>query len=441
MSATITDKFKQVFLDGIWRSFNNLDADSNRDSDRYYIGIGRSEAWDDDDETPPTATPDRETQVGFQSGLQGVKVVNDLSYVVPRYNWSAGSIYTAWTNKNHSDTTVGALQDIAGSFYVITDEQNVYVCLQQGRTDEGVVRNSLYKPDQITSQPFEAGPDGYVWKFLYNVGVYNARRYLTSEWVPVEQILDSSLGGAEYGSLSASRLAQLLNQELSVPGQVLAIDVDSGGTGYTTAPAVTISGFDIDSANEAKAFARIDANGKVFQIVMKESDGANAYAWGQGYDQRTYVTLTGGGGTGAKVSPQVHLDSGGLGRDPRKDLNSSAMMFTARIVGDEYEIFNISNDFRQVGLLRNPLIDSLNDSQFAGSLGDSDFSGVRGNALRKLYVGSGIDAEFTTLDNTVTGTTSGAKAKLDYFKTYIDSDCCDSDLNTSHNVLLSLIHI
>ena len=166
MSATITDKFKQVFLDGIWRSFNNLDVDSNRDSDRYYIGIGRSEAWDDTDETPPTATPDRETQVGFQSGLQGVKQVVDLSYVVPRYNWSAGSIYTAWSNKNHSDTTVGALQDRAGPYYVITDEQNVYVCLQQGKTDEGIVRNSLYKPDEVTSQPFEAGPDGYVWKYI-----------------------------------------------------------------------------------------------------------------------------------------------------------------------------------------------------------------------------------------------------------------------------------
>ena len=65
MPASITDKFKQVFLDGIWRSFNNLDADSDRDSDRYYIGIGRSEAWDDADETPPAAKPDRETYVGI----------------------------------------------------------------------------------------------------------------------------------------------------------------------------------------------------------------------------------------------------------------------------------------------------------------------------------------------------------------------------------------
>ena len=435
MSASISDDFKRAFLDGIWRSFYNLDVDSDKDSDRYYIGIGRSETWNNSTDTPPDAAPDRETVLGFQSGLQGVKVVNDLSYVVPRYNWSAGSIYSAWSNKHHSETTIGALQDLPGSYYVITDEQNVYVCLQQGMTDEGVVRNSLYKPTEITPAPFEAGPDGYVWKFLYNVGVYNARRYLTSEWIPVERITDSSDGGPSTGSLSASRLTQVLNQALATPGQLLAIDVDSGGTGYTSAPSVTIRGQGIDSANEAKAYARINDQGQVFQIVMKDSQGAGAYSFGEGYDARTHVTLSGGGGSGASISAQVFVDSGGMGFDPRKDLNASAIMFTARIVGDEYKIFNVNNDFRQVGLLRNPMKDSLNDSAYAGVLGDSAFAGVRGGALRKLYVGAGLNADLTDLDNTVTGTNSGATAIVDYYDTYIDSDCCDSTQNTTHNVL------
>lgn len=79
--------------------------------------------------------------------------------------------------------------------------------------------------------------------------------------------------------------------------------------------------------------------------------------------------------------------------------------------------------------------DSVNDSAYAGVIGDSAFTGVRGNALRKLYVGSGIDDALTNLDNTVTGVTSGAVAYLDYYDTYVDSDCCDSSLNGTHNVL------
>lgn len=435
MSASISDDFKRLFLDGIWRSFYNLDVDSDRDSDRYYIGIGRCEPWDNATDTPPAANPDKETSIGFRSGLQGVKIVNDLSYVVPRYNWSAGSIYSAWSNKYHSETTVGALRDIPGSYYVITDEQNVYVCLQQGMTDEGVIRNSLYKPTNITPEPFEAGPDGYVWKFLYNVGVYNSRRYLTSEWIPVERIEDSNNGGPLASTLSASRLTQVLNQILAVPGEILSIDVDSGGKGYTSSPTVKVHGYDVDSADEAKAYARINSEGKVFQIVMKADQSSGSYSFGRGYDERTYITLSGGGGTGAKVSPQVYVDSGGMGHDPRKDLNASALMFTARIIGDERKNFSVDNDFRQVGLIRNPMRDSLNDSQYAGIVGDSAFTGVRGNALRKIYVTAGLDEEMTTLDNTVTGVNSNASAILDYYDIYIDSDCCDSTQNTTNHVL------
>lgn len=437
MPASISDKYKRLMLDGMWRSFHNLDVDSSRDSDTYYIGIGRSEDWTDD-ENPPTPTPDQQTVTTFQSGLQGVKQVVDLSYVVPRYNWSAGSIYSAWSNSYHSETTVGALQDISGPYYVITEEQNVYVCLQQGKTSEGVVRNSIYKPDEVSAKPFEAGPDGYVWKFLYNVGVYNARRYLTSEWIPVERIEDSSLGGPAYGSLSASRLAQLINQEVATPGQLLGIRVDNGGSGYssTNPPSVVINTPETKQvADQAKAYARINAAGQIFQIVMKDSAGADSYSFGNNYDHRTYITLSGGTGTGASFTPEVYLDSGGMAFDPRNDLNASALMYTARIIGDEYEIFNVNNDFRQVGLIRNMLKDSVNDSQYGGVLGDSDFKGVRGNALRKIYVGAGIDDTLTDLDNTVTGLSSGAVAFLDYYKTYIDSDCCDSSLNTSHNVL------
>ena len=437
MPASITDKYKRLMLDGLWRSFHNIGVNSTGDSDFHYIGIGRSEQWPTD-ETPPVPGGDLETTSAFQSGLQGVKRVIDLSYVVPRYNWSAGSTYTAWSNDNHSETTVGALQDIAGSYYVITEEQNVYVCLQQGKTDEGVVRNSIYKPDQITAKPFEAGPDGYVWKFLYNVGVYNARRYLTSEWIPVERIEDSTLGGPDYGSLSASRLAQLINQEVSVPGQVMGIRVDEGGSGYSSLnpPTVVVNNpVTRDSAEEAKAYARVNSAGEVFQVVLKDSRNADSYSLGTNYDHRTYITFTGGTGSGAKATPEVYLDSGGMAHDPRNDLNASSLMYTTRIVGTEYEIFSVGNDFRQVGLIRNPMKDSVNDSAYAGSLADQSFKELRGNALRKIYVGAGIDKNLADLDNTVTGVSSGAVAFLDYYKSYIDSDCCDSALNTSHNVL------
>ena len=115
MSATITDKFKKEVLQDLYTSFHGaFDSDANPDSsDYYFIGVGRSQEWPDNDE-PPAPTPSQETISSFQSSLSGVKRVLDQSYVVPRYNWTAGSVYVAWSDKHHSDITVGALEDIFG---------------------------------------------------------------------------------------------------------------------------------------------------------------------------------------------------------------------------------------------------------------------------------------------------------------------------------------
>lgn len=430
MTATITDTYKREILDGMYKSFNSA-YDSGialGDSDRYYIGIGRSQEWQDDD-NPPTPNPSLEHERDFRSSLQAVKRVTDLSYVVPRHNWSAGSIYTAWNDNNHSDTTIGAFQDIDGPYYVITDENNVYLCLQQGRTDEGIIRNSIYKPVDVTHQPFSAGPDGYIWKFLYNVGVYNSRRYLTSEWIPVEHVLDSTAGGLPADELSASRLAQIAIQRNAVPGQILGVEIEENGSGYTENPTISING---KHTSTAYAYGRIDSNGSIFQVVMKDSAGASLYSFGSGYGPETWITIDAPSSTPAKLRPIVHQTEGGLGWDPRNDLNSSSLMYSVRLIADEYKIFTVNNDFRQVGLIKNPHKDSADFPLFTG---DSEFTGVRGTALKKMFVGNGINATNTTFDNIVTGMSSGAKAYVDYYEEYVDSDCCDSTQNVSRNVL------
>jgi hypothetical protein len=358
MSATITDKFKKEILQDLHTSFHStFDSGADPDSsDYYFIGIGRSQEWPDNDE-PPAPTPSVESITSFQSSLSGVKRVLDQSYVVPRYNWTAGSVYVPWSDKHHSDITVGALQDIFGPYYVITEENNVYVCLSQGMDNEGKVNNSIYKPQEIHTQPFVAGPDGYVWRFLYNVGTYNSRRYLTSEWLPVEHILDSTQGGPAADTLSASRLGQALVQLQSKEGQILSIEVDSGGIGYDSSTTVTINEDPFNPPSKtAYAYPRVDQNGRIFQVILKDSINAPYFSLGEGYNHKTWITVN-GSGSGASLRASVHKDTGGLGFDPRNDLNSSSMMYSVRLIGDELKTMNIDNDFRQVGLIKNPLID------------------------------------------------------------------------------------
>ena len=391
MAATITDNLKKIILEGLYSSYTGKLVDGSIPAvapDNYYIGIGKSEQWDELG-SPPPPTPSTDDIIKFQSSLQSVKKVQDVSYVVPRINWSAGSIYTPWDNKNSSDTTFGSLNDIIGSYYVITDQSNVYICIEQGMTATGVVRNSTSKPSGTTSDVFATG-DGYLWKFMYNVGVFNSRRYLTSNYMPVERVPNADeVDGKQPNQLSASRLEQKNLQDLAVPGQVIGIAVDSGGVGYPVNAEfeVTVEGVHAGGL-DARAYARTNPQGKIFQCVMKE-DAESQYSFGSKYGKETWAyPVTGTVGSGSKLRPIVCLDSGGLGADPRNDLNTSALMYTARLVGNEYETFNVQNDFRQIGLIENPTKDSASPAPLTS---------LRADAMKRLYITPGAEFDKTTI--------------------------------------------
>ena len=362
MAATITDLLKDELSDDLYSSYTGTPQNGAIPAiaaDNYYIGIGKAEQWRTAG-VPPVPTPSTNDVIQFQSSLQSVKKVEDVSYVIPRVNWSAGSIYTPWDNTNSSDTTFGALKPVIGSYYVITDQNNVYICIQQGLSNTGVVQNSLNKPTGVTSSVFVTG-DGYAWKFMYNVGVFNAQRYLTSNYIPVELV---ELGTKTVEELSASRAAQYLIQQAAVSSQVIGVAIDSSGVGYPKNSKIKVNIY-VQGNNPtivANAYARTDNNGKVFQCIMKSKyDALDEFAFGSGYNKTTWALLNTdsvGTGSGAQLRPIVDLNPGGMGADPINDLNSSSLMYTVRLVGNEFETFNVQNDFRQIGLIENPTKDS-----------------------------------------------------------------------------------
>ena len=115
--AVITNPLKKQVIQSLQTDF----ADS---SNNYYIGIGRSEDWNDSD-TAPIAINAQSEQRGFRDGLQSVKKVVDQSFVVPRANWSSGAIYSPYDDKQ-----VGYPVQ---TYYVMNDENQVYICLQQSK--------------------------------------------------------------------------------------------------------------------------------------------------------------------------------------------------------------------------------------------------------------------------------------------------------------------
>ena len=94
---------------------------------------------------------------------------------------------------------------------------------------------------------------------------------------------------------------------------------------------------------------------------------------------------------------------GGIGADATRTLRARAINFNVLFDGAEDDYFVIDNDFRQIGLVKNPL-------QYDST---GTFTATAGRALKKMFVDDST-ADFQT-DQTLTGTTSTAQALIDIF--------------------------
>lgn len=329
MSAIITDPFKKQFMQNIFDEVKNLTA-------RYYIGIGKNDQWDSAETVPaPTDTPRTIRQA--QAALQSVKAVAGASYVIPRVNWSSGEIYDGY------DDDVTAIP--TNSYYVLTEDNQVYICLQQSKDGTGTANKSTVKPTGTSQNAFKTS-DGYTWKFLYALSASKASAFLSANFVPVEKVLDSA--GAP--GLNTIEVQQATVQDSAVAGRILNIVVTNPGTGYTGTPTVTITGNSRAIGDSAQAATVTPSGGSIVKIdMLNESAGS-----GKNFINAT-VTITGGGGTGATARAVIGPPNG-IGADPRDELKATSLMFNAKPSGTEGGDFlaGTGQDFRQVMLIKNP---------------------------------------------------------------------------------------
>ena len=381
MAAIITDKLKNLVVDLI--KANDSDA-----SNKYYAAIGRSEAWNDSDVSPtPLRTKSEEND--FRNSMQSMKLVADVSLVIPRYNWSTGTFYSAY-----DDTQVGN----TNAYYVINANQQVYMVLRASVSATGTAVASTVEPTGNTGGlPFKTS-DGYVWKFMYSISAVDANKFQSANFIPVRNIPFTNVNS------SVAEVEQKAVQDAAVHGQIIGYGIESAGAGYGSAPTLTVQG----NGSNAVATATI-SGGQVVKVEVADSSDASLKIanFGSGYDYAN-VEVSGGSPTKpVKVRP-ILANSGGLGHDATIDFKASAIMFNAKPSGTETLDFVIGQDFRQVGLIKNPQVDSAGHG---GNGVSTAFTSSTGRALKALNF-SAVNTEFGE-DKTILGATSGAKAFID----------------------------
>jgi hypothetical protein len=300
----------------------------------------------------------------------------DIVHCATRRLWVSGTTYIEYDDQ---DTNIEGK-----AYFVISANNNVYMCLKAG------AGASTTNPDDTGVQTSgvinHSGSDGYIWKYMYTVPTADVTKFLTTSFIPVRRLAEAPAGGADSALTN-----QWSVQGNAVDGAIYNMKITTAGTGYTSAPTITIAG---DGASAA-ATATV-SGGAITGITMTNV--------GTGYTHAT-VTVTGGSGSNGAVRPVIG-PLGGFGADPTNDLRAHYVTINTVFTGDESGAIPDSNDFRQIAVVKNP-IEKANESAVVTATG----SMVVGNFYKILTMGNTTDANWATV-----GSTSGNPVVGEIFK-------------------------
>ena len=371
MTAIVTHRFRIVNAENFKRDI--VDTDNS-----VYVFIGKSDPWSDsvtdltDSEAPTPLDTQKEIAETYVNMMAAKKTVaSGISHVVPRYNWTSGNSYTAWNDRDDDIYTK--------QFYVITDESQIYKCLKAG---PGA---SLVKPTGQDFNPISLG-DGYIWKFMHVPTINEGISFLTNFYMPIKTVVLPAGGYDDLPATDKTAYDNQVDSAASLNGKIYNAIVTSGGSGYTSAPTVEIVG------DGTGATATATVIGGVVTAINITNNGTG-YTLGE-------LTITGGGGEGATGYP---IMSPGVahGADPVTELGGFYVAVTTRFEYDDGDSdFIVGNNFRQVGLIKNPLAANGTDINTATTF----------SALRTMQLQS---AENLVVGDYITGSTSEAVAYID----------------------------
>ena len=364
MSASVTNDLRTFLLD-------QLKSDVEGGSGRYYVAISRS-----DDYTTSTNIDSRAEQFRFRNAMQAVKVLSNVSFVIPTITWQTNDVYEAYNDTNPNQTR----------FYVINSDNEVFICIDSPSTPSTVEPTSTLA--NFKARTF-ATSDGYFWRYMYKMSNLAYGNFRTSKFTPVKKVTGTPTIAQEEQQLSL--------QDSAVDGEILRLQIDSAGTGYPGIAPIMISG-----NGTGASFTANVSSGSIASISI-DSDAFGEFLHGSGYD---YAAADPIGGDG--VLTPVFAPKGGLNADPVVSLKSNSLMLQVDMQGSENDTILVENDFRQIALIRNP----LKSKDPSLSLPDSDFTGNTGIAAKSLNL-TPLSVTGTFTEDTVFSTSIGsATAKV-----------------------------
>lgn len=164
-------------------------------NDVYYIFAAKHTPFNSEtggtDENPPTPGDSIKSSVNiFNEMVFGKRIESDdISMMIRRIDWQSNTVYDMYVDDD---------PDLASKdFFVVVEENteyNVYKCLFNN--NGGV---STQKPFGKDLTPVEFPQDGYIWKYMFTANQFNFRKFATDNYIPVSsnpQVTSAAINGS-----------------------------------------------------------------------------------------------------------------------------------------------------------------------------------------------------------------------------------------------------
>jgi len=435
----------------------------------YYVFAGKSTPYLSGDDSIPTientnfnVNIDPYKQIVF-----GKKVSNtDVKIMVPRYNWVSNTVYTPYRSNSNLDTS---------NFYAVVNSVSNYYVFKVLDNNNG--SPSTIKPDfneTGADDEFYSTSDGYVWKYMYTIDRSTFEKFSTEDYIPVVpnanvtgnavsgsiDVILVTFAGSSYNTYLSNTF---VSTDITVGGNNLVYNIANNassdndfyngsfiyikdGTGlgqirkilnynvsgltktitldssFTTTPDITsvyeitpsVSIIGDGTGAKARAIVNTSASNTISKIEIVER--------GSGY---TFATATVVGNTsGISNSATLSVVLGpkkGHGSDPEYELGGKYLGISVTFSNNESGTIPTQNDFRTIGLLKDPYFSNvvLTIATSTGIFSDnetivqsnSNATGVIVDTSTSTITVTNVTGIFIN-DNIVTGSTSGATANV-----------------------------
>jgi len=239
-----------------------------------------------------------------------------------------------------------------------------------------------------------------MWKFMYQISASDVIKFVTNDFIPVKTLgAKTSVAGSRgiFGQTGTTDGSAQYNVEgAAVDGGIYRYIITSAGSSYNN------GNVDIPVEGDGTgAIATLTFSGNALTNVVVK--GTN---YGSGYKRASFPTIDANisgisAGSGATIKAVISPING-HGANPIEELGGNFVIVNSRLEFGETaggSDFPTDNDFRQIGLLKNPVKAST-----GGISGDSTMT-----ATNKITLD---DASSIAVDNIITSdTTNNASTK------------------------------